>query len=608
MNNNKISARISLITGVVCIGICLGSCVDYLNKAPESDLTDNEVFGNFNSFQGWVEEMYICMANYHQRCAGNWFHTFNTTETLYNVPIYWDDGNYWDQKFLYQNGSLNLNPNSGVMSKYVWPLAWYAIRKANVGLQKLELMEGTQEEKDLIKGQCLYFRAFYHLEMIQFWGGLPYIDQPLSVAEVIALPRLSYVETAQKAAEDFKAAAELLPLSWANTNTLVANTDGARVTKIHALGYLGKNLLYAASPLMNESSTGTNAYNTELCKQAAEVFAEVIRLCEQPDSKFKLETWANWPSIFAVVSPGQATRSGGTEVIQNQQAYDLNFVRFTTTRAQSPMQWTANNNKVEAPTHNYVKYYHMANGLPIDDPASGYDPDHPWTGREPRFYNDIIYHGTRMIINASSAAAKQSEFAQLHNQGLHRNGSAAAGIVPGSVTGYFYKKFLPLGCNPFDGQWGNLNAYQPRLRLADIYLMYAEAAYYGYGSATASYPGSTYSAQAAIERIRSRAQLDPLPDRYYSNENFMETLIRERAVELAFEGFRWFDLRRWKLAEDIRYREKTAINFDLDDNGNPINFKEEVEVTRVFEKKHYWVPFQPNFTKIHEGFPQNPGW
>ena len=88
----------------------------------------------------------------------------------------------------------------------------------------------------------------------------------------------------------------------------------------------------------------------------------------------------------------------------------------------------------------------------------------------------------------------------------------------------------------------------------------------------------------------------------------METLIRERAVELAFEGHRWHDLRRWNLAGELKYRQKTAIDYDLDTNGNPINIKERVVVTRVFEKKHNWIPFQQQFTKIHEGFAQNPGW
>jgi hypothetical protein len=611
-------AKNRIIVIGLCLGLSLGACTDYLDKAPESSLTETEVFGSFVSFQGWVEQMYACIINPHQLMAGNWYRTFNFTDMLSSVPMEWDDGNYWNQKFLYAEGARNLSGNIGVMSKYLWPLAWYGIRKANVGLENLDRLEGSQEEKDLIRGQCLYFRAWFHFEMIQYWGGLPYVDKPLSVSEVIAFPRLPYDEIIMRIAEDFQSAAELLPLDWKNTNTLVADIDGARITKYHALGYKAKALLYAASPMMNETVTGRNEYNRELCQQAAAVFAEVIALCERPDSKYKLETWAKWPTVFHLVVPGATQMPGGTEVIQNQIMYETGYPRWTTTRAASPAQFTAGNNCVETPAHNYVKYYGMASGLPIDDPSSGYDPANPWDNRDPRFYHDIVYEGVRMIKNAGNANAKLDEFAQLSNTGRHRHGTAAAGTFFGSVSGYFYKKFNPLGCNNYDNEWGNLQAYQPRLRVADLYLMYAEAVFYGYGSAGLSAPGSLYTAQAAIEKVRSRVEvsegspLPPLPDEYYAagdgSKSFKETLIRERAVELAFEGHRWFDLRRWNIAGELKYREKTAINFDLDANNKPVNFQEVVYVTRVFEKKHNWIPFQVAFTRIHEGFPQNPGW
>jgi hypothetical protein len=448
--------------------------------------------------------------------------------------------------------------------------------------------------------------------MIQYWGGLPYVDHPLSVSEVMALPRLSYTEIARRIADDFKAAAELLPLNWANTNTLVATSDAARVTKFHALGYMGKNLLYAASPMMTETVTGRSEYNAELCKEAAAVFAEIINLCEQPDSRYTLESWANWENIFHVVSAGRTDRPGGKEVIQNQQIYDPTYVRYTTTRAASPVQWDAGNTRVEVPSHDFTKNYGMeATGLPIEDEdgLSGYDPNRPWTGRDPRFYHDIVYDGVKMILNPQSGS-ENIQFAQLSNNGRHRHGSVAAGNTVGSVSGYFYKKFLPLGSSTKENpnQATNLQAYHPRLRVADLYLMYAEAAYYGYGSATAAAPGTTLTAQQAIEKIRNRATLPALPDKYYDAAHFMETLMRERAVELAFEGHRWLDLRRWNLAGELKYRQKTAINFDLDAGGNPINISEEVYVTRVHEKKHNWIPFQQEFTRIHEGFPQNPGW
>ena len=592
------NSKFGFIMAAALVGATLLGCEDYLDKAPEASITDKDAFGNFVGFQGFVEEMYNCVADFNKTIAGNYYHNFYAAdEALSNVPLMWDDGDYWDQaKFL--TGSLNTN--NGTMNKRVWPLSWYAIRKANLGLTKLPLLSGTQEEKDVIKGQMLFFRGYFHFDLSRWYGGLPYIDTLLSATGELKIPRLNYRETALKAAADLRAAAELLPVKWDDTEVGQATlgNNEVRITKIHALSFLGKTLLYAASPMMNEESTGVNAYDAELAKQAAEVFAEVIRICEETGA-YKLQSWDTWPENFWVWSPGNRIRSGGTEVIMNPMIFDVGYPRWTTCRTSSPVEFGAGNNRVEVPTHNYVKNYRMANGLPIDDPASGYDPNDPWANREPRFYNDIVVDGDQMVV---STAAGPDRFAQLYNGGRHHGGSQ------GSVTGYYYKKWTPQGCNKWDNKWGNFQAYVPYMRLADVYLMYAEAVLHGYGTAQSSVSGSM-TAEQALNVIRNRAQLPNLDARFASTKDaFMEAIINERAIELAFESHRWFDLRRWNIAGELKYREKTAIDFDRDLNGKPINITERVVVTKVFEKKHNWLPFRLSDTKLYEEFPQNPGW
>lgn len=590
--------RFISIVALAIMGASFVACEDYLDKAPEATITDKDAFGNFIGFQGFVEEMYNCVADYNKTIAGNHYHNFLAAdEALSNVPILWDDGNYWDQaKFL--TGALNTN--NGTMNKRIWPLSWYAIRKANLGLTKLPLLSGTQEEKDVIKGQMLFFRGYFHFDLSRWYGGLPYIDTLLTAAGELKLPRLNYRETALKAAADLRAAADLLPLKWddAAVGQATLGNNAQRATKIHALSFLGKTLLYAASPMMNEESTGVNAYDAELAKQAAEVFAEVIKICDET-GVYKLQPWATYTDVFWVWSPSNRIRSGGTEVIMNPMIFDVGYPRWTTCRTSSPVEFGAGNNRVEVPTHNYIKNYKMANGLPIDDPDSGFNPDDPWVGREPRFYKDIVVDGDQMV---TSTAAGPDRFAQLYNGGRHKGGTQ------GSVTGYYYKKWTPVGCNKWDNKWGNFQAYVPYMRLADVYLMYAEAVLHGYGTPQSSVPGSI-TAEQALNVIRNRAQLPNLDAKFTgSKEVFMEALINERAVELAFESHRWFDLRRWNLASEMKYREKTALDFDRDANNKPINMTERVVVTKVFEKKHNWLPFQVSHTKLYPEFQQNPGW
>ncbi len=601
MNKRKRNNSILFILYIFIVALTFASCEDYLDKAPESDISDNDVYGNFRSFQGFVEEMYNCIADPHKALAGNiYYNAYFDDATLTNIPLMWDDGNYWFDQGRFMTGSLNTN--NGTMSKRIYPLAWYAIRKANLTLANLELMKSaTQEERNLIEGQAYFFRGFFHLELMQYFGGLPYIDTLLVASQEMKVPRLNYKETALKAAKDFRKAADLLPIDWDDTNAgkLTLGNNALRATRIEALGYLGRNLLYAASPMMNESSTGVNAYDTELCKQAADVFAEVIRLCNETGA-FKLEPWETRTNNFWVWSPGNRERPGGTEVIRNQSIYDVAYTRWCTNRTSNPVQFGAGNTRVEVPTHNYVENYGMANGLPIHDPNSGFNPNDPFSNREPRFYVDIVVDGDR-IVNSSSAGVNQ--FAQLYNGGIHKGGAQ------GSVTGYLYRKYTPLGCNQWDKGWDNFQAYQPRLRLADIYLMYAEAVLWGYGSAKASATGISLTSEQAFNTIRNRALLPDLDQKFLATkESFMEEIIRERAVELAFEGLRWFDLRRWNKHGEMKYREKYALDYDRGPDGKPINIQKRLVTTRVVEKKHNWIPFPVNDISLYAEFPQNPGW
>jgi len=138
--------------------------------------------------------------------------------------------------------------------------------------------------------------------------------------------------------------------------------------------------------------------------------------------------------------------------------------------------------------------------------------------------------------------------------------------------------------------------------------MYAEAVLHGYGTPQSNHPGYI-SALDAVNRVRTRATVPPVDARFTgSKDAFMGELMRERAVELAFEGLRWHDLRRWNVAGEQKYKEKTVIDFDRGPDGKPINLRERVVVTRVYEAKHKWLPLPNNQVNLYPGFGQNPGW
>jgi len=281
--------------------------------------------------------------------------------------------------------------------------------------------------------------------------------------------------------------------------------------------------------------------------------------------------------------------------------YDRGRVRWSALGATVPSSFGLNSGSdADVPTHNYTKNYAMANGLPIDDPASGFNPNDPWTGREPRFYKDIVIDGDN-FSNISAA----DKYAQLYNGGRHRSQ-----INPPSVTGYYCKRYNGMGPKFTVSVANGLQAYVPYLRLADIYLMYAEAVLFSSNGTPQSTSGNyTLTAEQALNVVRNRAQLPNLDAKYTAtNDAFFEEIVRERAVELGYEGARFCDLRRWNRNGDPRYLDKTAIDFDRGPDGKPINISERLVVRRVAEKKHNWLPIQVKYTTLYEGFPQNPGW
>jgi hypothetical protein len=182
-------------------------------------------------------------------------------------------------------------------------------------------------------------------------------------------------------------------------------------------------------------------------------------------------------------------------------------------------------------------------------------------------------------------------------------------------------KFIPLGANTWDATYGYSYATHMHLswlRLADVYLMYAEAVAQGYGSPTAKSPEFSKTAVDAVNTIRDRAGVGPVAAKYTGTvDAFMGEVIRERAVELSFEGHRFNDLRRWLLLTEYPYNIKTRQHFDraatLDTSVDPkenavLNWREEVITTRNLSSRHYWLPLKTDDVSMYPEFYQNPGW
>jgi hypothetical protein len=605
------------------------SCKKFLDREPQSVVSSGDAFKNFTNFQGFTEELYHCVpdfTNAYWTNSWNWGEDeIQSTARDFHFVVKIDNGDFWGWQTQFdgwQAGWMdrnNTSTNDDRFTKSLWKLGWYGIRKANMGLESIDkLTDATQEERDLIKGQLLFFRGWFHFMFIQYFGGLPYIDQVLPGDQKLALPRLGYHECAEKAAQDFREAANLLPTDWDHTTAgkRTLGKNQLRINKIMALGYLGKNYLWAASPLMNYVSTGSKTYHTGYSKKAAETFGELLKLCEDGAAPYKLVDFSKYYTNF--YTNGQNwSMPGGTEAIFRGPYYGANGSNWGTSKQYQPAPQLEGGDVKFLPTANYVDYYGMANGLPIKDIAqsdveSGYNPVYPWKGRDPRFYNDIVFDGVKCVQGATTD--EPNRYANLYSGGSYRN------ISTGSRTGYLLYKFIPITANKYDNGYSydkSLNIHLPYMRLADVYLMYAEAAAQAYGSATGKAPGYNKTAEEAVNVIRDRAGVGHVAPKFLTSlDAFMNEVRRERAVELSFEGHRFNDLRRWLLLIQSPYTFKKSIEFDRSGSFNAtdpkenkvVNLREVVILDRKYTEKHYWLPLKNADANMYLEFPQNPGW
>lgn len=549
--NNKKTKISSLFLSLICVLIFTGCEDDFLDKAESGGMTEEEIFGDYVQTQSFLANIYGDGIG-----RGDWMPLNSFTYAAASdeaVCPYLHTGG--PQNF--NNGTLS--PTNNPVD--VWGGRYQHIRKVNQFLQKIDAVPVDDNNqligRDRMKGEAYFLRAWFYTELFKRYGGVPILDRPLTIDEDLNIPRSTTDEIVDFIVSDCDKASELLPPTYTADNL-------GRATKGAAMMLKAQTLLFAASPLHNPEN------DIEKWKAAAAASQAVIDLnvySLDDDYQNMLHTRASDEIIF------QST------INQVWQVSSLDWVR----QVQPPSQgggWASVH-----PTENLVSDYEMISGLPITDPASGYDPNNPYVDRDPRFYQSIIYN------NSDWAGSIIKTHVGGGVDGLNNGGAA-------TKTGYY------LGGKMLDENSTLISSYRPGshywvfMRYAETLLDYAEAQNEAYGP-----DPSVYDAVNLV-RGRTSVEMPPLPAGL-SKEGMRERIRNERRVELAFEGNRFWDVRRWRTGEeefDAAYGMRITLQ-----SGN-YQYEKFLVEDRIYKPAFNLFPIPLSEMERNAELVQNPGY
>lgn len=466
---------------------------EYLDKAPTGGLTENQVFGNYQQALQFLAGIYQRLPDEWQPAGSDTF-TYGTAsdEALCSVQL----GNGPQE---YTNGLISSTSN--VLD--VWVPLYASVRSANLFLEKIALWQPANPievaAKDRMIGEAYFLRAFFYMELFKRYGRVPVFERTLNITDNLNLPRNTVDETVNVIITNCEKAANLLYREN-------ASADLGRATKGAALMLKAQALLLRASKLHNPSEDKTK------WAAAATAAKDVVNLgVYSVDGNYK-------SLLHSRTTPNIIFQS-----TVNKAAW-RNLMFLPSLGGYARVQ----------PIQEMVNAYEMqSTGKAITEPGSGYDLNNPYVGRDPRLGYSIIYDGSTW----------KGTVIQTYQGAPGTNGSQPQGGAPQTQTGYYLAKTVDENASITPAVTGE--HYWIYMRYEDLLLMYAEAQ-----NEALDIPDNTI--YDAVNEVRTRIGIAmPALPSGLSKIQMRDKIRNERRVELAFEGKRFWDIRRWRIGENV---------------------------------------------------------
>ncbi|MCF3108109.1 RagB/SusD family nutrient uptake outer membrane protein [Niabella sp. CC-SYL272] len=473
-------------------------------------------------------------------------------------------------------------------SENVWATCYAGIRKANIFINNIDIVPLNKmvapgfPKKRAYKAEARFVRALLYFELIKRYGGVPLMGNKVgALGDDVELPRNSFEACVSYIVNE----CDQIKDSLRTIAQTKATGEYHSVTRGACLALKTRVLLYAASPLFNggniepgNDKTGYTGFDANRWKRAADAAKELIDRGE----------YALLPGLFSdifITVDGAEGKTNKEVIFVREESKSTGIEVSNAPVGYSP--GTANGRT--SPTQELVDAFPMKNGMDIYAAGSGYNISDPYASRDPRLGMSIFYNGHQWL----NTILETFEGGRSHPGTLNLE----------TRTGYYMRKFMGAfeATNNFSDVYHDFILF----RYAEVLLNFAEA--------RNEFSGPDADVYNVLTGLRARAGIDAGAENMYglkagmTREEMRKAIRDERRIELAFEEHRYWDIRRWKIAETIANTPLHGMSIIKGSSGRLTYSTAEVS-TPVFKTRQYLYPIPYDEVVKNANMRQNPGW